>query len=367
MKVLPYIQIPGTGKTKAELRDSVPQRAACKAQFADYSRDQLLAAQPGLQRLYQVQAHLQSDLLACDARWSLFVAAVTSYKFESLVLPFPKEFLNEQQRPNINKVYDIIGDVPRLEVVEQRLLHCNYGPCRPDVMKLLHSVLVKHGERVALNSLSQCQFESLFAYLRVAPPRQMPSQILEVTPSPKSAHTKAYARLCRQHPVKLAYYGGKLEHFYGLLTADRLPEGKPLVLTSDVNEALKRSPPGAGWGGSRCGSLLRCVAIVELVCAPKYVVLEADEQGVRDGRRVLVNNASCIQISYILIYGQSCRQFEAQKPCRQLLNWAEANKYAISLGVYLMILSFTSSCGRGFFRSFARTSLNVFKRGLLRM
>lgn len=322
-----------------------------------------------LQQFYQVQERLQSDLLACDVRFSLFVAAATSYMYESLLRPFPKEFLDSNQRPDINAIFDTIADVDRLETILAQLINGNYRRYHVKVMNLLHAVLVRHGERVALSTLRPCEFEDLYTHLQIGTPRMAPTQIFEVTPSLKCAHTKEYTSLREQCPVRIGFYGAKLEKLYAMLTVGCLPMDKPLVLARNVDEALQLSPQSPGWGGSRCGALLRCVAVVEYVVVPAHVSVD-DDNGL-----VTIREASCMQISYLMFFGQNFAKVESplmRQPklvvnWNDTVKWMEDNKYALSLGVYLMVLSLTSSSGRGILHRFACTGLHVLRKGFLKI
>ncbi|KAL7737647.1 hypothetical protein ACLKA6_007755 [Drosophila palustris] len=329
--------------------------------FADVS--------PTVGQLFQIQKHLQTDLLACDARLSLFVAAANSYRYESLLRPFPEEFLDRDRRPDINAIFDVIADFDRLEVTLHQILTGNYSSSHKNVLKLLHAVLVKHAEFVALSTLQPCEFDDLYAHLKIpAPSSAAPTQIFEVTPSLKCAHTKAYTALREQYPVRMGFYGGNLEELYAMLTLGCLPLNEPIKLASNVDEALAQSQYGNSWGASRCGAMLNCVAVVEYLVVPSQVTVEG-----ADRQHVIVRDANCIQISYLLFFGKSFTQYESALMLRpkmsidwnQTIKWLETNKYAISLGVYLMILSMSLSDGRGILYRLATSGMYTIRKGFL--
>lgn len=322
-----------------------------------------------LRQLYQVQDRLRSDLLACDVRFSLFVAAANSYRYEKLLRPFPKEFLDGNQRPNIGAIFQVVADIDRLEVLLEQLSKGNFHCYHKDVLNLLYVVLVRHGERFALSTLRPCEFEDLYAHLKTVAPQVQPTQIFEVTPSLKCTHTKVYTRLREQYPVRIGFYGARVEQLYAMLTVGSLPVNTCLELTSDVDEALRRSPQTPGWGGSRCGALLRCVAVVEYVVKPAFVNVEPN------GRYVSITDANCIQISYLMFFGQS---FEKKRSARvrqpklsinltESLKWMEGNKYALSVGMYLMLMSLTTPSGRGIMHRFACYGFYVLRKAFLKI
>ncbi|XP_016999471.3 protein mono-ADP-ribosyltransferase Parp16 [Drosophila takahashii] len=310
---------------------------------------------PNLGALHQVQRRLQEDFLGCEALWTIFVAAAWSYRYRTRLRPLPSHW------DTIDLLCDTLSDAPRLEVLREQLLHCDYQACSPNVVRLLTDILVDQANRVSLSSLRPCEFEQLYAHLGM-PARRPPTQIFEVR-----TKSEAYARLRQENrsSVRLGFYGCKLEKLYALLNANSLTHGRCLELTSDVNEALARSKPQAGLGGSRCGSILRCVAVVEFV-------FQGNETS-GDKRHVIIRDADTMQVSYLLLYGQSCHEHAAERqkqlvmqPAKKLLNWLEGHQdEAISLGVGLLIASTMAHFGCTFFRLFARTGLHVLKRGLL--
>lgn len=345
--------------------NDVPKQNCLRLKSKIEKYNQMKSAQ--VYSVHQVQNRLRDDLLACDARWSLFVAAITSYRYDALARPFPKDFMNCSHQPDIDRVTAMIGDMPRMEIILEEFGDGNYSRFEPDMMKLLYTLFVKHGDRVALSTVPISKHSVLLENLKVSSELSQPTNIFSVHPSYKMSHTRHYEALkAKTKDVKVGYYGGNLNTFYSMLTAGILPYGKPINLYSDMSEALKKSPPGAGWGGSRCGSVLRCVAVVDYVNIPEHVSVTVDEVSGKVSS-VLIKDAKCMQITHLLVYGQSCAEYEASKPYNQVINWLDNNKHIISLGVYLMMISFSSKYSTGLIRGVARTGLNIFKRGFLRM
>lgn len=55
---------------------------------------------------------LADDLDACDFKWTLFVTAANSYKYDSLLKPFPSEYATNKVL-NINSLRETIAIIPR--------------------------------------------------------------------------------------------------------------------------------------------------------------------------------------------------------------------------------------------------------------
>jgi hypothetical protein len=90
---------------------------------------------------------LQRDANACELKWTLFVAAAQSYRYDSQLKPFPP-FYQDGQSVNITELLSVIAQVPPLKSVLQVLLQMqNVGSRRfygryHKVLQLLHWNLV---------------------------------------------------------------------------------------------------------------------------------------------------------------------------------------------------------------------------------
>lgn len=54
---------------------------------------------------------IENDINACDFKWTLFVAAANSYKYDSLLKPFPNAYVDNKLL-NINRLRENIASVP---------------------------------------------------------------------------------------------------------------------------------------------------------------------------------------------------------------------------------------------------------------
>lgn len=315
----------------------------------------------------QIKKCLQSDLLACDARVSLFVAAAKSYHYAALLRLLPDEL------QNIDIILDAIVSLDRLE----RLRWHTFDRSKRNVLlHLLHTVLVRHGECVALDTLHPSDYGELYAHLQLPPPKLTPTQIFEVTNSPECPHTRRYTQLRERSPVRLGFYGarGWLDELYAMLTVGRLPLDGPIELLPTVDAVLQQCPYAAAWGASRCGAMLSCVAVVEYVVPPEEESSLCPDQG-----KVTVHDANCMQISYLMFFGTSVDKYEKmtlaaklsktltklQLYWRRISGWFEDNSNLLTMSVYAMCLFFTSTTGSHVVHKVATTGLSAFKKGFL--
>lgn len=322
---------------------------------------------------YHIKKCLRSDLLACDARLSLFVAAATSYRYKALLRLLPAEL------QNIENILDTIVNLDRLERLKGPT---RIGGCDCRMLQLLHTVLVQHGECAALSTLHSSEFPALYAHLKIHAPRKTPTQIFEVTPSLKCDHTKAYAQLREEFPVRLGFYGGRLDDLYAMLTVGSLPNDEPIELYSNMDAVLQQCPYAATWGASRCGAMLSCVAIVEYVMLPEQVSV-CEKTG-----KVIVRYADCMQISYLMFFDDMYvpeSEREVQKVMMNNQNnnnmricslptdwikttdWLLSNKHALTLGIYMVCLPLTINSGNALLHKIATMGQFMLKKGFLQI
>lgn len=90
---------------------------------------------------------LKDDLNACDMKWTLFVAAAQSYRYDSQLKPFPA-FYQMGTTVDITKLMAVIEIVPPLETLLGSLLKMKNSTddalylTNEKIIQLLHWVLV---------------------------------------------------------------------------------------------------------------------------------------------------------------------------------------------------------------------------------
>lgn len=86
---------------------------------------------------------LTTDLSACDLKWTLFVAAAQSYRYDSQLKPFPPAYQNEST-VNIDELLNVINRTPPLRFLCRLLVDKNEQILRNyrKVLQLLHWNLV---------------------------------------------------------------------------------------------------------------------------------------------------------------------------------------------------------------------------------
>ncbi|XP_031769199.2 protein mono-ADP-ribosyltransferase PARP16 isoform X2 [Galleria mellonella] len=258
---------------------------------------------------------LEKDFKAADIKWSLFVAAAFSFRYESCLRPFPPSFLK-------NGIKD---------------------------MDTLHDSIITTGRSSA------------------ATPR--PQYIFQVNSSCKSTTENKWKELAKNHHTFFAYHGNRLENFYTILNFGLHQHlnkntllGNGVYLSPELNTSLPFSHGGFGWGASCIGGHLSCVAMCEIIDAPeginyqKPVSNEGDgiyedqknksiEQGANgtSTTQYIVTNCDLVRLRYLLIYAKqtASMRFPTTNSNRNvggLRHWLSRHKlFSILLGYGLML------------------------------
>ena len=94
---------------------------------------------------------LASDLNACDMKWTLFVAAASSYRYDSQFKPFPVDYLTPDTSLNINQLLGVIDQVPPMHLLLHHLNQIqrksseeieDFMRINGDIVNLMHWLLI---------------------------------------------------------------------------------------------------------------------------------------------------------------------------------------------------------------------------------
>ncbi|XP_011204890.2 protein mono-ADP-ribosyltransferase Parp16 [Bactrocera dorsalis] len=289
---------------------------------------------------------LETDLIACDAKWTLFVAAALSYRYDTQLKPFPPRFVSTDAGLDIDALISVINDTPKLRVVLQNIVEENYDEIDADVLDLLHHVLVVQREPM-LHLVEDNDFDVILSNMEQSEQIPRPTHVFRVCNVPviHEAIQEQPTYNEDEHPPKLAFHGNRLDCFFAMLTQVGVCKQQPpntenagdeidapLKLTTDLQVALQHSPNGAGWGASSCGSMISCVAICEFENHPEYVF------GDTASSIIEVRKPDLVRIRYLLFYGSRFPD-EDEPEEKRPSSWLGRNKYSLSLACYMLLLA----------------------------
>ncbi|XP_047985384.1 protein mono-ADP-ribosyltransferase PARP16 [Leguminivora glycinivorella] len=330
-------------------------------------------SQPKLDNLakkaLQLRCYLEKDFKACDIKWSLFVAAAFSFRYESCLKPFPPAFLKNGVK-DMDELLSVVSDVPALDLVLEQLVNLDDLSKVSDIIHLLFYVLVRLKEPV-LKTLQQDTYEHILNCVDSVEPVPRPQYIFQVSSTSKSNAEQKWKEMSKNHNVFFAYHGSHLENFYSMLSfsvqqhlnKQSTMVGNGLYLTSELSASLPYSRGGFGWGASCIGGHISCVALCEVIDAPEGINYQkptssnegysGDTAGAgferhavnpRAAAHYIVTNSDLIRLRYILVYAKqpTFMRFPTTSGNRNnergLCQWVSRHKlFSILLGYGLML------------------------------
>ena len=195
-----------------------------------------------------------SDLVSCDVHLSLFVAACSSYKSDSLVRPFPPMFSqggagSERRVEELQKCLETIPSLKQLRNVDQM------EALSEECLRLLHWLLAG-----SLHLTSLGKQEAAGVLDRVMEGQQgkvaRPAFILEV----ESSQSERFREMVGGDETDLAFHGSRLDNFYSILSSGLQQHrnkvslfGEGIYLSEELAVSLPYSTQGVAWQNSQLG------------------------------------------------------------------------------------------------------------------
>ncbi|KAK8758344.1 hypothetical protein V5799_004037 [Amblyomma americanum] len=268
----------------------------------------------------QVLKIIAEDVQAADFQWSLFVAALRSYRYDTVLRPFPSSFADlATDTKHIDELRDVAARVPPLSALLPGATATGGGASGgfptnvpPEAWELLLWVLTSGGVR-----LKSCNKEDV-PEIKGSPV----DVVFEVQHSPQIDRRFESARGDRE--VFFAYHGSRLDNFYSILHNGLLAHmnknslfGTGTYLSSELSVSATFSPAGYGWQHSLVSPELSCVAMCEVVdhpdvkcqdrarSKPSRAYAEDSMGGKVPEKYYLVQNNSVVRVKYLLVYTAS--------------------------------------------------------------
>ncbi|KAJ4434433.1 hypothetical protein ANN_22995 [Periplaneta americana] len=278
-----------------------------------------------------LQCVLEKDPQAADVKWSLFVAACQSYRYDSCLKPFPPQFIINGAK-DIDSLREVVDKTPALSLLAQHLNDPDVYQANPQVIDLLYWVLV-HLKDVRMKSVPKLEFDTIMEYVHCETAAPAPNLIFQLVSDPQGTNEVRWQQVSKGYKTLYAFHGSRLDNFHSILhyglqkhlnkvcpstlrcyvtrndtTSATLkvtmrfaetehivatyrknaphrissqqadgPENSPrynslfghgIYLSSELSVSLPYSPMGYSWGRSIVGSEMSCVALCEVVNHP---------------------------------------------------------------------------------------------------
>lgn len=288
-------------------------------------------------KIQNLRSILEFDLMGCDAKWLLFVSAALSYRYDTNLKPFPPRYLTVENTCNMDALVNVINDTPSLRLILQNIIEKNYDSLDIEVLELLHWVLIEIKEPI-MRLISLKDTKKVVRSIDGKAKFNGTVNMFEVNAQSGPHSELAFRRVAADRPVRLAFFGCKLDNFFALLNNGfhlYFSDDKPIELSTNLKTSLKNSPVGAGWGAAQCGAMLSCTALCEVALNLDYVQIEnnADDKKSQDFK---IMSPDYVRIRYIVLCGPHLPA-NRDKKFAGFFNIFQRYKQCVSLGFYVLI------------------------------
>ncbi|XP_076105263.1 protein mono-ADP-ribosyltransferase PARP16-like [Mytilus galloprovincialis] len=303
---------------------------------------------------------IKYDPLSADLRWSLFVGALQSYRFDTVLRPFPPSFCLDNGEKDIKRLEQCADKVTSLQDLLKKSDICE------EILDLVSWVLDKQFQ---ICSTQDIGFEDLKKLTKDTGTCTKPDYIFEVLPS-ESARA-AFEAKRDGRALMYAYHGSRFENFHSILHNGLISHmnkisvfGEGTYLSSELSVSLHYSPMGLGWEHSTLGKKISCVALCEMIddSAVKCQTKTDDNQnrsratgsmaGEVPDKYYVVQNNEVIRIKYLLVYAQKSAPSRSLTSC--WVSWLHQHKFAVMMFLYILILGLVGLANSRTFKYYFR-------------
>ncbi|XP_078040203.1 protein mono-ADP-ribosyltransferase PARP16-like isoform X2 [Augochlora pura] len=213
---------------------------------------------------------LENDLKGADLKWSLFVAACNTYRYDTCLKPFPPMYIKNKCK-DIDALRGTIELIPPLTVILKELQESEVYEKYSTTIELLYWALICLRDP-CIKSVSKDCYGSILKKVPTVTPVAAPNLIFEVANAQQSTSEKRWRTIVQGCTTFYAYHGSRLENFHSIIhyglqqsMCKKSMFGKGIYLSSELGLSLLYSPIGYGWGDSVLGSEISCIALCEFV------------------------------------------------------------------------------------------------------
>lgn len=291
---------------------------------------------------------IKSDIYYCDFMWCLFAAAARSYRFSSILRPFPPMF-QENDCKNMFLLKNVISSVPQFSS-NPKFWRELKGECQELLSWLFnvgHFKLLLRDKAHTFKAIKEltCQ--------RMDTPE--PSYIFEVLPSEELE--KKFERLRDGRNSFYAYHGSRFDNFFSILHNGLNTHmnkvsvfGEGTYLSSELSVSLMYSQAAEASRHSLIGTKLSCVAVCQMIDDPSVKCQTKEgspsKQKVRaqasettdqvPEKYYVVQRNDVLRVKYLLVYREESSQTHKVTPTSS--SWFRDNMFVLLMVAYGLLL-----------------------------
>ncbi|CAG5114582.1 unnamed protein product [Candidula unifasciata] len=292
------------------------------------------------------------SLLSCDLLWSLFVSAARSYRFSSVLHPFPPMYhVNSQDEKNIFALRNTVSKVPHFSTAVEFV-----SSLSQECKELLSWVLLPNNFRLKLKQKNKC-FQLIKELTGQVMDTAEPNYIFEIVYNEE--RERKFKELQGARKTFHGYHGSRFDNFYSILHSGLNAHlnkvsvfGEGTYLSSELSVSLIYSPTGESWKNSGLGGKLSCVCVCQMIDDPSVKCQVKNEsltkqkqraQASRDADAVpekyyVVQNNDMMRVKYLLVYKHESRPQQGARLESSSYTWLRDHKFPLLMLAYVLLL-----------------------------
>ncbi|XP_033634543.1 protein mono-ADP-ribosyltransferase PARP16-like [Asterias rubens] len=318
---------------------------------------------------------IRSDVTAADLQWSLFQAALGSYRHDSVLKPFPSALLSDtgqNDEKDFAALKSMADEIPSLRSLLQS--QAKRKDLSEQAWRLLSWVLLQNPLTVTTHERSK--FSAIQDLTGESSYQVTPSYVFEVQYN--SAANQRFEELRQAKDLMYAYHGSRLDNFYSIIHNGLYAHmnknslfGEGTYLSSDICVSMPYSPVGKGWEGSSLGTTLSCVLVCELIDHPDVKCQTRDRSSSNtDGPRrshapksvggevpekyYVVTNNEVVRVKYVLVFADSAKPKRLAQSRSKVTTFVCNHIFALCMFGYLLVLLLIGLMNSRTFQTFYR-------------
>ncbi|XP_076644301.1 protein mono-ADP-ribosyltransferase PARP16-like [Halictus rubicundus] len=296
---------------------------------------------------------LEKDFTAADLKWSLFVAACNTYRYDTCLKPFPPMYIKNECK-DIDALRKAIELIPPLTVILKALQEPDVYQRFGTTIELLYWVLIRLRDPY-IKSINKDCYEAILRKVPSEISVAAPNLIFQVANARQSTSEEKWKSIAQGCRTFYAYHGSRLENFHSIIhyglqqsMCKKPLFGKRMYLSNELAVSLPYSPVGYGWGGSILGNEMSCIALCELVDHVDIknkdsennaeIMAKDSSGGTASNKYYLVTNSEFVRVRYLLVYSQEIQTTRSTNN-RGLLAWFKQHKLLTLVLGYVVLLA----------------------------
>ncbi|CAG2053815.1 unnamed protein product [Timema podura] len=307
-------------------------------------------------KLSALRAFIEKDRLAADIKWSMFVSACQSYRYDSCLKPFPPQFLVN----NVKDIDALFADF--FFVVGGALTAGGVKSAGPPSLSVGIFLCVYASMMSSWTGRSEGSlYDMVMDHVDSETVAQPPNFIFQLISGAQNSQAAKWLSLAHSKKTMFGFHGSRLENFHSILHHGLQQHmnknslfGHGVYLSSELSVSLPYSPSGYGWGRSLLGSQMSCIALCEMIDHPDVKCKTGESNRSRSitsdsiGGEVpekyyVVQNSDLVRVRYLLVY---CNNTTVNSDRNSWVNWLSRHKLLTFIIGYIFMLAsigFTSN------------------------